>query len=145
MITWQIVSGLGEAHSFRGGSEYPFPFNYFVNVIEVFMLDFFTFFHTECVARTTFADKLSVSLIMLIALGALAVLYGAIFTRIYGGTIMRSSSVKGYVLLIYIVLPTVSTTAFSAFNVDRVSWSTNHENLFRVLFCSPLNRFSTHR
>ena len=37
MVTWQIVSGLGQAHSFRGGSSYPFPFNYFVNVIEVFI------------------------------------------------------------------------------------------------------------
>ena len=131
MVTWQIVSGLGEAHSFRGGSEYPFPFNYFVNVIEVFMLDFFTFFHTECVARTTYADKLLVSLITLIALGALAVLYGAMYTRIYGGAVLESSSVKGYILLIYIVLPTMSSMAFSAFNMDRVKFCL----LVACLFC----------
>ena len=53
MVTWQIVSGLRQAHSFRGGSEYPYPFNQFVNVIEFVIFDFFTFFHTECVARTT--------------------------------------------------------------------------------------------
>ena len=121
MLTWQIMSGLRQAHSFRGGSDYPYPFSHFVNVIEVFMLDFFTFFHTECVARTTYADKLLVSLIMLISLSALAVSYGAVYTRIYGGAVLESSSVKSYILLIYIVLPIMSSMAFSAFNVDRVS------------------------
>ena len=121
MVTWQIVSGLRQAHSFRGGSEYPYPFNQFVNVIEFVMFDFFTFFHTECVARTTYADKLMMSLLTLVSLGVLAVGYGAVYTYIYGGTTIRSSSVKGYILLIYTVLPTMSSMAFSAFNVDRVS------------------------
>ena len=31
--TWQIVSGLGSAHTFRGGSNYPNPFTYFVNML----------------------------------------------------------------------------------------------------------------
>ena len=47
MVTWQIVSGLGQAHKFRGGGEYPYPFNYFVNVIEFVMFDFFAFFNTS--------------------------------------------------------------------------------------------------
>ena len=121
MVTWQIVSGLRQAHSFRGGSDYPYPFNQFVNVIEVVMFDFFTFFHAECVARTTYADKLMMSLLTLLSIGALAVIFGAIYTSIYGGTVLRSSSVKGYILLIYTVLPTMSSMALSAFNVDRVS------------------------
>ena len=120
-VTWQIVSGLRQSHSFRGGSDYPYPFDQFVNVIEVVMLDFFTFFHAECVARTTFADKLMASLLVLASLGIISTMYGAIYTRIYGGTVLRSSSVKGYILLIYIVLPIMSSMAFSAFNVDRVS------------------------
>ena len=54
---------------------------------------FFTFFHTECVARTTYADKLMMSLLTLVSLGVLAAGYGAVYTYIYGGTTMRSSSV----------------------------------------------------
>ena len=126
MVTWQIVSGLRQAHSFRGGSEYPYPFNQCVNVIEFVMFDFFTFFHTECVARTTYADKLVMSLLTLVSTGVLAVGYGAVYTYIYGGTTIRSSSVKGYILLIYTVLPTMSSMAFSAFNVDRVSEHHTH-------------------
>ena len=121
MVTWQIVSGLRQAHSFRGGSEYPYPFNQFVNVIEFVMFDFFTFFHTECVNPTNYADKLMISLLTIVSLGVLAGVSGAMYTYVYGGTIMRSSSVKGYLLLIYTVLPTMSSMAFSAFNVDRVS------------------------
>ena len=57
-----------------GGSDYPYPFNQFVNVIEVFVFDFFTFFHTECVARTTYDEKLMVSLLTMAAFGLIAVL-----------------------------------------------------------------------
>ena len=57
MVTWQIVSGLSQAHSFRGGSSYPAPFRYFVNVLEVFMFDVFVMFHTECIAKTNYAHK----------------------------------------------------------------------------------------
>ena len=121
MVTWQIVSGLRQAHSFRGGGDYPYPFNLFANVIEFVMFDFFTFFHTECVNPTNYADKLMISLLTVLSLGVLAVGYGAVYTYIYGGAIMRSSGVKGYLLLIYTVLPTMSSMAFSAFNVDRVS------------------------
>ena len=121
MVTYQIISGLNDAHVFRGGQDYPEPFNYFVNVIDVFSLDAFTIFRTECMARTDYADKLMVSLLTLSVLGALALSYGAVFTRIYGGDILQSSSVKGFLLLIYIVLPTMSSLAFSAFNCDDVS------------------------
>ena len=44
--TWQIVSGLSNAHTFRGGSTYPSPFSYFAAITELFMLNFFVFFHT---------------------------------------------------------------------------------------------------
>ena len=115
------MSGLRQAHSFRGGSEYPYPFNLFVNVIEFVMLDFFTFFHADCVTRTTYAYKLMASLLTILSLGVIAVVYGAVYTYVYTGTIMRSSSVKGYILLIYIVLPMMSSMAFSAFSVDHVS------------------------
>ena len=121
MVTWQIVSGLGQAHVFRGGSSYPAPFSYFVNLIEVVMLDVFTFFHAECVARTTYADKLMVALLTVVLLGVVSVVIGAIFVYMWGGTVLRSSSVKAYIVLIYIVLPTMSSMAFSAFNCDDVS------------------------
>ena len=81
----------------------------------------FTFFRAECVAPTDYADKLLVSFLTLVVLGVLSVLYGVTYTRMYGGDVIRSSSVKGYLVLIYIVLPTMSSMAFSAFNVDRVS------------------------
>ena len=121
MVTWQVVSGLGQAHTFRGGSSYPAPFRYFVNVIEVFMLDFFAFFHAECVARTTYAHKLMASLLTVVLIGVVAVLVAAVRQCMAGADMLRSSSVKGYLVLIYIVLPTMSSMAFSAFNVDRVS------------------------
>jgi hypothetical protein len=119
-VTWQILSGLGQAHAFRGGSSYPAPFSYFVNIIEVFMLDIFTFFHAECVAATTYADKLMVALLTVVALGVVSVVIGAIFVYMWGGTVLRSSSVKTYIVVIYIVLPTMSSMAFSAFNCDEV-------------------------
>ena len=121
MVTWQIVSGLRQAHSFRGGSDYPYPFNHFVNVIEFVMFDFFTFFHTECVARATYADKLMGSLLTLVALGLVAVVVGQSHKIFWGGSILRSWSVESYIVLIYDVLPVMSSMAFSAFNVDRVS------------------------
>ena len=122
MVTWQIVSGLRQAHSFRGGSDYPYPFNHFVNVIDFFMLDFFTFFHTECVSPTTYADKLMVSLVTILTLFFIAVIIGQISVIMFDGAeVLRSPSVKGYILLINTVLPTMSSMAFSAFNVDRVS------------------------
>ena len=122
MVTWQIVSGLRQAHSFRGGSDYPYPFNHFVNVIEVLMFDFFTFFHTECVAHTTYADKLMVSLLTLVIVGFICVLIGQISAIMSDNrSVLRSSSVKGYILLIYTVLPTMSSMALSAFNADKVS------------------------
>ena len=40
---------------------------------------------------------------------------------------------KGYILLIYTVLPTMSSMAFSAFNVDRVSGEQHGAPLLRVL------------
>ena len=104
MVTWQIVTGLGQAHSFRGGSSYPAPFSYFVNAIEIFMFDFFTFFHTECVARTTYAGKLMVALITILSVGVIAVAVGAFSTWMWGGTILKSSGVKNYILLVYLVL-----------------------------------------
>ena len=122
MVTWQIVSGLRQAHSFRGGGNYPYPFNHFVNVIEFVMFDFFTFFHTECVAHTDYIDKLMASLVTVISLGVLATAIGAVCVLKWGGTVLHSSSVKAYIVLIYVVLPTMSSMAFSAFNVDRVSW-----------------------
>ena len=122
MVTWQIVSGLRQAHSFRGGSDYPYPFNQFVNVIEVFVFDFFTFFHTECVARTTYDEKLMVSLLTMAAFGLIAVIIAKLSVLMFDGTgVLRSPSMKGYILLIYTVLPMMSPMAFSAFNVDRVS------------------------
>ena len=122
MVTWQIVTGLGQAHSFRGGSSYPAPFSYFVNMIEVFMLDLFVVFHTECVAHTSYADKLMVALLTVAALGVVAVVIGAILVYMEGeGTVLRSSSVKTYIVLIYMVLPTMSSMAFSTFNCDHVS------------------------
>ena len=121
MVTWQIMSGLRHAHSFRGGSDYPYPFNHFVNVIEVFMLDFFAFFHAECAAHTNYMHKLMVSLLTIVTLGLIAVIAGLISVVMYGGTVLRSPSVKGYMVLIYIVLPMMSSMAFSAFNCDEVS------------------------
>ena len=122
MVTWQIVSGLGQAHSFRGGSSYPFPFNYFVNVIEVFMLDFFAFFNTDCVRSITYAEKLAVAFLTVVSLGVVSVGIGACTSTEDGG-ILRSSFVKGYIVLIYVVLPVMSSMAFSAFNCDEVSQS----------------------
>ena len=120
MVTWQIVSGLVQAHSFRGGSSYPFPFSYFVNIIEVFMLDLFVIFHTECIARTTYAYKLAVALLTVVSIGLLVVVIGAVSTRMWGGTILRSAGFKNYIVLVYVVLPTMSSMALSAFNCDRV-------------------------
>ena len=120
MVTWQIVAGLGQAHEFRGGSHYPYPFSHFENVIEVFLMDFFTFFHTDCVEPTTYVDRLRLSLLTIASFGVLAIGCAAIYTRIFGGTIIRSSGVKGYILLIYTVLPTMSSMAFSAFSFDEV-------------------------
>ena len=135
MVTWQIVTGLGQAHSFRGGSSYPAPFSYFVNMIEVFMLDVFVIFHTECVARTTYVDKLMVALLTVVLLGVAAVVIGAILVYVEGGgTVLRSSSVKAYIVLIYIVLPTMSSMAFSAFNCDQVK-----EGVPQLLACQPPN------
>ena len=86
------------------------------------MLDVFVIFHTECVARTTYADKLMVALVTVVLLGVAAVVIGAILVYVEGrGTVLRSSSVKAYIVLIYIVLPTMSSMAFSAFNCDQVN------------------------
>ena len=120
MVTWQIVSGLGQAHSFRGGNSYPQPFKYFVNVIDFFMFDFFTFFHTECISPTTYVDKLAVALLTVVSLGVVVVGISAVTTRVWGGTILRSSGVKNFILLVYIVLPMMSSLAFSAFSCDEV-------------------------
>ena len=91
-------------------------------MIEVFMLDVFVIFHAECVSRTTYADKLMVALLTVVLLGVAAVVIGAILVYMEGeGTVLRSSSVKTYIVLIYIVLPTMSSMAFSAFNCDHVS------------------------
>ena len=138
MVTWQIVSGLREAHSFRGGSSYPYPFNDFVNVIEVFMFDFFTFFHAECVAQTTYASRLAATLTTMVSIGVLAFAYGAIYTYMYGGTVLRSSSVKGYILLIYVVLPMMSSTAFSAFNCDEVRDGCDPRNSLNTNSCTTI-------
>ena len=128
MVTWQIVSGFRQAHTFRGGSEYPYPFNHFVSTIEFFMFDFFTFFHTECVQRTNYADKLMVSLLTMVTLGLVAVIIGQINVIMFDGAeVLRSPSVKGYILLINTVLPIMSSMAFSAFNVDRVRSNTKHD------------------
>ena len=115
------MSGLGQAHAFRGGSSYPAPFSYFVNIIEVFMFDFFTFFHTECVARAAYTDKLMVALMTILSIGVIAVASGAFCAHMWGGTILRSSGVKNYILLVYLVLPIMSSMAVSAFNCDEVS------------------------
>jgi len=120
MVTWQIVVGLGQAQSFRGGSAYPFPFNYFVNVMEFFMLDLFTFFHTECVQQANYTYKLAMTFVVVLSLGVLAVVVGAVCVSCWGGSILRSSSVKNYILLIYLVLPMMSSMAFSAFSCDKV-------------------------
>ena len=118
MVTWQIVAGLANAVI---RVSYPYPFTYFANAVEVFMLNFFTFFHTECLARTTYADKLMVALTTVLSLGAIAVAVGAFATRMWGGTILRSWSFKSYLVLIYDVLPMMSSMAFSAFSCDQVS------------------------
>ena len=121
MVTWQIVSGLGQAQSFRGGASYPYPFSYFVNAIEVFMLDFFSFLHSECVARTTYDEKLMVSLLTVVTLGLIAVSIGQAGALIWGGSVIRSSSVKSYIGLMVFALPGMTSMAFRAFSVDRVS------------------------
>ena len=77
--------------------------------------------HAECIALTTYENKLMVVLLTVVLLGVLAGLTGYASARYTGGTILRSVSVKGYLLLIYIVLPIMSSMAFSAFNYDRVS------------------------
>ena len=86
------------------------------------MLDFFTFFHAECITRTTYVDKLMVALMTILALGVVAVAVGVFCKRMWGGTILRSSGVKNYILLVYLVLPMMSSMAFSAFNCDEVSY-----------------------
>ena len=126
VVTWQIVAGLAGAVSFRSGLAYPAPFRDFASAIEVFLMDVFTFFHSECVARTTYADKLMVSLLTLVVLGLIALFIGYARKMIWGGTVLRSWSVESYIVLIYDVLPVMSSMAFSAFNVDRVSEEPHH-------------------
>ena len=86
------------------------------------MLDFFTFVHSECVARTTYADKLMVSLLTVVVVGLIAVIIGQARAVIWGGTVLRSPSVQAYIGLMVFALPGMSYMAFSAFNVDRVSY-----------------------
>ena len=102
VVTWQIVAGLA-------------------NAVKVFMPNFCPFVHPECLARTTYADKLVVALPTVLTLGAIAVAVGAFATRMWGGTILRSWSFKSYLVLIYDVLPMMSSMAFSAFKCDEVS------------------------
>ena len=65
--------------------------------------------------------QLAVSLGVVMSFGVLAVAIGAATTAFWGGTVARSSSVKNYIVLIYLVLPMMSTMAFSAFSCDTVS------------------------
>ena len=55
------------------------------------------------------------------AICVLATAIGAVCTQMWGGTVPRSSSVKAYIVLIYVVLPTMSSMAFSAFECKEVS------------------------
>ena len=39
MVTLQIIINLSKVHEFKGGSEYPYPINNIVRVLEVLTLD----------------------------------------------------------------------------------------------------------
>ena len=41
IITFQIIIGLRQVHKFRGGSDYPSPFDVLVGLIELITLDLF--------------------------------------------------------------------------------------------------------
>ena len=126
-MTWQIVSGLGSAAAFSSdGLSYPTPFNQFVLSIEVFMLDLFTFFHAECVASTNYSQKLALALITVVALGVIAVVSGKVEIRIRGREAARSQLllspfIKYYVVLIYMILPMMSSMAVRVFHCKEVS------------------------
>ena len=100
---------------------YPFPFNLFVQAIEVFALNLFGVFHAECVGRANYNEQLVIAFMTLVALGVLAVALGAAMKRWSGsGTVVNSSPVTAWIYLIYLILPSMSTMAISAFDCDEV-------------------------
>ena len=120
MVTWQIVSGLRQAHTFRGGSDYPYPFNQFVNVIEVFLMDFFTFFHTECVQSTTYADKL---MTVVHAFASPVSRTAATATLVGGGRGLKAVAVPDTLVMVTAALATSAPPLKASRTRLAVSWS----------------------
>ena len=60
------------------------------------------------------------ALLTVLGLGALSFAIGAVTTRKWGGTVKRSETVKAYIVLIYMILPMMSSMAISAYNCDEV-------------------------
>ena len=93
----------------------------FAQLIELFSLNLFAFFHTECVQPANYNLQLSMAFTSLVALGALSVVVGEFMKRCLGGTtVVNSVPVKAFIVLISVVLPMMSTMALSAFNCDQV-------------------------
>ena len=92
-------------------------------MIEPLSLDLFLFFHTECVQRTTYTDQLAFALALLVTLGVLSAAIGTVAKAVWGGSILNSPPVKAFIIIVYFVLPMMSTMAFSAFSCDDVSQS----------------------
>ena len=57
VVTFQIIVGLRGVHSFRGGSDYPSPFDRLVGALEMLTLDLFQIFHVECFRRGDYWDN----------------------------------------------------------------------------------------
>ena len=84
----------------------------YVVVVALLVVDLFVIFPSECVARTTYAGKLVVTLLTVVSLGVVAVAVGGVCVSMWGGTVLRSPSVKAYIVLIYIVLPTMTSMTY---------------------------------
>jgi hypothetical protein len=100
-----------------------------VKFIEVFTLDLFSFLNAECVESMSYAEKLAISLVTIVSLGVLAIIVGAVWSD----TILHSSSVKNFILLIYLVLPVMSSMAVSALSCTAFDTGNGEEEQLIVM------------
>ena len=101
------MSNLAKAHTFSGGAEYPSPYKQVAKLYDAFSLDVFRLLALDCVSPMSFETELLWATLCPVALLVGVGLFRVACVVVRGGQLLQGYAVKGVLIFVYIVLPTM--------------------------------------
>ena len=121
IITYQIIGGLGSVFEFSGGGEYPQPFQDIIGSLDMLNLNIFQILHLECSVESDHYDRLRWSTLIPVGIVSAVAAVRGIQVACWGASWLGNGGafdglgVKGALILIFFILPMVSTMICSSF------------------------------